>query len=163
MKKILVIGAPGAGKSTFSRKLQELTGLPLYYLDMLYHKPDKTTLTEEEFNKRLYVILQKDNWIIDGNYLRSLKERIKYCDTIFFLDYPIEICLDGVRKRVGIKRDDMPWIEEELDNDFYEYVRNFPNYQLPKMYEILNEYKGNLIIFKRREIADNYLKEFKKN
>ena len=53
MKKVIVVGCPGSGKSTFARKLQQKTGLPLYYLDMIWHKPDKTTVSDEEFDTRL--------------------------------------------------------------------------------------------------------------
>ena len=53
MKKVIVIGSPGAGKSTFSRKLQNITGLPLFYLDMIYHRADKTTCSAEEFDEKL--------------------------------------------------------------------------------------------------------------
>ena len=71
MKRIIVIGSPGAGKSTFARKLKEKTGLPLYYLDMIFHRPDRTTVTREEFDQKLQAILKTDNWIIDGNYQRT--------------------------------------------------------------------------------------------
>ena len=72
MLKVLVIGSPGAGKSTFARKLSAVTGLPLYYLDLLWHKPDKTNLAAEEFDLRLNEMMEKTQWIIDGNYLRTL-------------------------------------------------------------------------------------------
>ena len=52
MKKVIVIGSPGAGKSTFSRKLRDKTGLPLFYLDMIWHKPDKTNITREECHEK---------------------------------------------------------------------------------------------------------------
>ena len=67
MLKVLVIGSPGAGKSTFARKLSAVTGLPLYYLDLLWHKPDKTNLAAEEFDLRLNEMMKKTQWIIDGN------------------------------------------------------------------------------------------------
>ena len=35
MNKVLIIGCPGSGKSTFARALHEVTNLPLVYLDML--------------------------------------------------------------------------------------------------------------------------------
>ena len=76
MNKVLVIGCPGAGKSTFSRKLAQKTGLQLHYLDMLWHRPDRTTVGREEFDENLQKILTTDQWIIDGNYLRTLKMRI---------------------------------------------------------------------------------------
>ena len=61
MLKVIVIGNPGAGKSMFSRKLRDVTGLPLYYLDMLWHKEDKTNISREEFDTKLNDIIKKDN------------------------------------------------------------------------------------------------------
>ena len=71
MKRVIVIGSPGAGKSTFARKLKDKTGLPLYYLDRIFHKPDGTTFTRKEFDQKLQTIMQTDRWIIDGNYQRT--------------------------------------------------------------------------------------------
>ena len=57
MKKVIVIGCPGSGKSTFSRALAEKMGLPLYHLDMLYWNPDRTTVEKSVFRARLTEIL----------------------------------------------------------------------------------------------------------
>ena len=84
MKRAIVIGCPGAGKSTFARKLKDKTGLPLYYLDRIFHKPDRTTVTREEFDQELQTILQTDRWIIDGNYRRTLPLRFEACTDVFF-------------------------------------------------------------------------------
>ena len=80
MKKVLILGCPGAGKSTFARKLRDKTGLPLYYLDMIWHKPDRTTITKQEFDAKLSEIIKQEEWIIDGNYGRTLEMRFKECD-----------------------------------------------------------------------------------
>ena len=117
MRKVIVIGCPGAGKSTFARKLRNATNLPLYYLDMLWHKEDKTNISREEFDTKLKDVLKKDKWIIDGNYPRTLEMRLKECDTVFLLDYPLEVCLDGAKSRIGKKREDMPWVQSELDEE----------------------------------------------
>ena len=90
MDRIIIIGSPGAGKSCFARKLRDMTGLPLYYLDQVYHKPNRTTVTREEFDRKLLEIMQTDNWIIDGNYQRTLPIRFEACTDVFFLDYPLE-------------------------------------------------------------------------
>lgn len=105
MRKIIIIGCPGAGKSTFARKLNQKLSFPLYYLDMIWHKPDKTTCSREAFDGRLREILEKDTWIIDGNYLRTLEMRLKEADTVFLLDYPLEVCLAGAMERIGKKRE----------------------------------------------------------
>lgn len=159
MKKVMVIGCPGAGKSTFSRELYKLTKLPLYYLDMLWHKPDRTTISNEEFEGKLNEIIKKDSWIIDGNYNRTLEARMKVCDTVFFLDYPLEICLAGVESRIGKKREDLPWIEQEFDEEFKQWVLDFPDTQLPQIYELIDKYKDEkeILVFKSRKEADDYL------
>lgn len=161
MKKCIVIGSPGAGKSTFARKLQKKTQLPLYYLDMLWHKTDKINVSKEEFDARLGEILQKDAWIIDGNYQRTLEMRLQACDTVFLLDFPLEICLAGVKSRIGKPREDMPWIETEFDAEFKQWILDFPTNQLPQIYVLLEKYKENkeIIIFKSRKAADAYLKK----
>ncbi|MDE6456515.1 MAG: adenylate kinase, partial [Dysosmobacter sp.] len=100
-QKILVIGCPGAGKSTFARRLRDLSGLPLYYLDMLWHKPDGTNASQEEFDRRLGAILREDRWIIDGNYLRTLELRLAACDAAFLMDFPTELCLAAAEARIG--------------------------------------------------------------
>ena len=159
MKRIIVIGSPGAGKSTFARQLRDITGLPLYYLDMIWHLPDRTTITKDEFDQKLMDILKTDTWIIDGNYGRTIEMRLKYCDTVFLLDYPLEVCLAGAKARVGKKREEIPWVEEELDEEFRQWIIGFPEKKLPQIYELLKQYgTGKEIhIFRAREDANKYL------
>ncbi len=137
-----------------------MTGLTLYHLDLIYHKQDRTTVTREEFDASLSRILEKDSYIIDGNYGRTIEIRIKECDTVFLFDLPTEVCLDGVRSRIGKKREDMPWVEEEFDPEFEEIIRGFRNGKLPEIYALLEKHKGkNVIVFKSREAADTYLSQ----
>lgn len=159
MKKVIIIGSPGAGKSTFARKLRDKTGLPLYYLDMIWHRPDRTTITREEFDSRLMDILVTDSWIIDGNYGRTVEMRLQYCDTVFLLDYPTEVCLAGAAERVGTKREDMPWCEEELDGEFKKWIEDFRATKLPQIKELIQKYsEGKEIhIFTSREETERYL------
>lgn len=160
MLKAIIIGSPGAGKSTFARKLRDATGLPLYYLDLLWHKPDRTNISREEFDRRLTEIVKKDKWIIDGNYQRTLEIRLKECDTVFLLDFPLETCLVGAMSRIGEKREDLPWTEQELDEEFRQWIIDFPKTQLPQIYELLEEYRKEkeVVIFKTRQEENNYLK-----
>lgn len=159
MKKAIVIGSPGAGKSHFSKRLAEITALPLHHLDLIWHKPDRTNISREEFDEALSGILSLDEWIIDGNYQRTLDVRLDACDTVFFLDYPVEVCLAGATERVGKKRDDMPWIEEELDEEFRKFIIDFASDTAPKIREMLSKsLKKQIIVFKTRKEADDYIK-----
>ena len=83
MNRVIVIGCPGSGKTTFSKKLNKITGLPLYHLDAIWHKPDKTHIPREEFDQRISEIFATDEWIIDGNYGRTVEIRLKECDRSF--------------------------------------------------------------------------------
>ena len=159
MKKAIVIGCPGSGKTTFAEKLREKTGLPLYYLDAIWHKPDKTHIPREEYDARLGEILSEDAWIIDGNYSRTLERRMAECDTVFLFDLPTEVCIEGAISRIGKKRYEMPWIETELDPAFAQQIREFPLKTLPAIYALFEKYSNkNIIIFKSREAADAYLR-----
>ena len=162
MKKVIVIGSPGAGKSTFARKLQKATGLPLYYLDQIWHCPDRTTILPEQFDSILAEILTRDTWIIDGNYGRTLEMRIKACDTVFLLDFPLDVCLAGVENRIGQKREDMPWIEETFDEEFRRYIEEFSDTQLPKIYRLLEQYGQDrtIKIFHSRAQTDHYIQNY---
>ena len=127
---------------------------------MLYYNEDGTHISKEELDEKLKTIFKEnDEWIIDGNYQRTLEMRIKECDTIFLLDYPIEVCLAGAESRVGKKRDDFPWVEEKLDDEFKQIITSFSDEKLPQIYELLKRYKNskNIIIFKNREEADSYV------
>ena len=159
MKRIIVIGSPGAGKSTFARKLRDKTGLPLFYLDMLFHRPDRTTVTREEFDQKLKEILQTDNWIIDGNYQRTLPLRFEACTDVFLLDFPLGMCLEGAAARIGTIRDDMPWVEQEFDPEFRQYILDFPKDQLPRIYELVEKYRDSrrITIFHSREEMAEWL------
>lgn len=161
MLKIIIIGSPGSGKSTFARKLRDITNLPLYYLDILWHKKDRTNISREEFDEKLEKILKKDKWIIDGNYQRTIETRLKECDTVFLMDYPLEVCLSGAEERVGKKREDLPWIEEKVDEEFKQIIVDFSKNKLPQIYKLLEKYQQNknIVIFKSREEADNYIKK----
>ena len=160
MKKVIVVGCPGSGKSTFARKLQEKTGLPLYYLDMIWHKPDKTTLTKEEFDEKLHELIARDEWIIDGNYSRTLEPRLQACDTAFVFDLPLEVCLAGAQARVGTKRIDMPWEETELSQEFLNYILSFSQQQLPRLLQLAQQYSSQkqVVFFRSRRECDDFLK-----
>ena len=160
MKKIMVIGCPGSGKSTFSKTLHKLTGIPLFHLDMIYWNFDRTTVDKEVFLKQLSKTIHMDQWIIYGNYGSTIELRLQACDTVVFLDYPLNICLDGIKRRIGKPRTDMPWIENEEDTEFIEFIKNYNFQNRPKVMELLDKYSHkDIYIFKTRKEADEFLKK----
>ena len=107
-------------------------------------------------------ILKQNSWIIDGNYQRTLEARIKECDTVFLMDFPLDVCISGAESRIGKKREDLPWIESEFDKEFKQWIIDFSEKQLPQIYKTIEKYRNSkdIIIFKSRKEADNYLYQF---
>ena len=164
MQKVMVIGCPGSGKSTFSRVLHEIKGLPLYHLDMLFWNEDRTTVEKEVFRERLVEVIVKDSWIIDGNYGSTMELRMQACDTVVFLDYPLDVCMSGIMERRGKERPDMPWIEPEddVDEEFIEFIKNYNSESRSEVMTLLERYADkNIIIFKSRNESDAFLKQLR--
>lgn len=158
--RILVLGCPGSGKSTFAGKLQEKTGLPLIHLDRLWWRPDRTHISREEFDLRLAALLREERWIIDGHYSRTWEPRIRACDTVILLDYDEAVCLAGVMARVGQTRPDMPWTESEPDPELIALVRAYRTNDRPALLALLERYpEKRQIVFRSREEADAWLAE----
>ena len=160
MKKIIVIGCPGSGKSTFSKSLHKITGIPLFHLDMMYWNADKTTVPKDIFRARLAERLAENAWIIDGNYGSTMEARMAACDTVFFLDYDPAVCLAGIRERQGKPRADMPWIETEDDEEFLAFVREYNEKSRPDVLALLEKYQEKqIVVFRTRDEADSFLKD----
>lgn len=164
MQRVLVVGCPGAGKSVFARKLSAVTGLPLYYLDLLWHRPDRTTASEEEFDGRLREILREEHWIVDGNYLRTFEQRLSVCDAVFYLDIPVGICFEGVRVRLGRPREDLPWLEDSLDDEFRRWIEDFPFSQKPRIEKCLQRFREGraITVFHDRAESDLYIEHLRR-
>jgi len=166
MKRILVIGCPGSGKSTFARRLQEKAQLPLIPLDLLLWNADRTMVARSVFLARLHEALQQDRWIIDGNYASTLPMRLEACDTVFFLDLPTADCLQGIEARRGRPRPDLPWTEpadEPIDPEFLELVRGFAERERSAILKQLQDCRGRkkIRIFRSHAEADEYLDHWK--
>ncbi len=164
MKRIIVIGCPGSGKSRLAIKLHEITGIPLHHLDLMYWNSDRTTVSRDIFLDRLGKVLSGDEWIIDGNYASTMDMRMDACDTVIFLDFPTDVCLLGITERRGKPRPDMPWIESTdcIDSEFTEYVREFTSKNRPEIISLLERHKNKKIYtLKSREEADAFLEKLR--
>jgi adenylate kinase family enzyme len=144
MKKVLVIGSGGAGKSTLARHLGTLLNLEVIHLDALYWKPGWIETSRAEWRKVTEALLRPDAWIIDGNYANTLDLRLAACDTVIFLDIARPICLWRVLKRAIIYRDrtrpDMAeGCRERLDLGFIRWVWGYKRKTRPRIIEILRK------------------------
>ena len=158
--RILILGCPGSGKSTFARALGERTGLPVVHLDNIWWRADGTHISREEFDRALAELLAGEKWIMDGDYSRTYEVRIRASDTLIFLDYPEDVCMAGIIARVGQDRPDMPWTEGTLDPELVAQVQSYRRDNRPAIYALLEKYsEKQAIIFTDRTRADRWLSE----
>ncbi|MBX3493815.1 MAG: topology modulation protein [Parvibaculum sp.] len=130
MKRILVIGCSGGGKSTLARKLGEKLGLPVVHLDVLFWKPGWVESSYDEFRPKVAAAVAEDRWIIDGNFSRTFDIRLPRADTVVWVDQPRRVCLWRAFRRTltlfGETRADLaPGCPEKFDPAFYRFIWNF--------------------------------------
>lgn len=163
MKKIIIMGGNGSGKTTFARELSAKLGLPLVHLDKLYWQDNWQARPKNEFDTLLLNELKKEEWILDGNMNRTIPMRLNYCDTVFYFDFSTVRCLLGVTSRViknyGKTRPDMGGnCPERFDFDFYRNILLFNHKHRKNYYKMLNNCTDkDVIIFKNRKQAMDYL------
>ena len=163
MERILIIGCGGAGKSTLARQLGEKLGIPVVHLDKLFWKPGWVESAPEEIDAKIMEELRKPKWIMDGNFNRTLPQRVKYCDTIIYLDFSRIACLMGVVKRIlttyGTVRPDMgEGCPERFDLEFLKWVWNYNKNKRERNYRLLNEAEGvETIVLKNRRMVKRFL------
>lgn len=136
MRKVLVIGSSGAGKSVFAARLAQRTGLPLIHLDAIYWRPGWVKTPREEWMRTIEGLLARDAWVMDGNYAGTLDRRLAACDTVIFLDLPRSVCLRrAVKRRIAFHRrarpDMTPGCDERLTREFIRWIWEYPRKRRP--------------------------------
>jgi adenylate kinase family enzyme len=152
MRRVLVIGSGGAGKSTFARRLGARLGLPVIHLDKVYWRPGWVEPPKDEWRRTVGELCAGGSWVMDGNYSGTLDVRLAACDTVVFLDVPRVVCLWRVVKRAYIYRDGgrpdvAEGCRETLNGEFLLWVWNYPGRSRPKALARIEEHgRGKQVI-----------------
>lgn len=164
MKRILVLGSGGAGKTTFAKQLAEKTGLPAIHLDLHFWSSGWVETSRDEWIPRVIELSERPEWIMDGNYSGTIDIRMKYADTVIFLDYGRITCTLGVLKRViahrGLTRDDMPdGCPERFNIEFMRWIWNYSSRSRPLILRALKKAPSSvsIYIFRNRRALRKFL------
>jgi len=127
MKRIMIVGKPGAGKSTFARALGERTGLPVVHIDLIHWKPGWIERDHAEKTRMCQEVHAREEWIFEGGHSATWSERLQRCDTLIWLDFPIWLRVWRVFTRTirnyGCSRIDLPeGCPERFDMEFYRFI-----------------------------------------
>ncbi len=161
MKKIMVLGPSGTGKTTIGKILGEKLDLKILHLDSVYWKKDWNNINKEDFNIYMKNFFRNyDSWVIDGNYTNNyhFKYRLDLADTIIFLDFGTQLALKGIHERAHEfkhrSRSDMAeGCNEGIDQVFLQYVAFYYKKRAKYIKAIISKYKNKkkVLIFKTRE------------
>lgn len=159
MKRVVVLGSGGAGKSEVSRALAGRTGLPVVHLDHLFWRPRWTPAPRDEAARALAAAIAGDRWILDGNFLDAGDDRFDRADTVVFLDLPRAACLSRVLKRLvrDRRRDrvDLPaGCREGFDPALLRWIWRYPREDRPRVLVLLEELGGRVTVHRLRSAAE---------
>jgi adenylate kinase family enzyme len=164
MRKVLVIGSGGAGKSSFATRLGELLNIEVLHLDKYYWRPGWVEMPKEEWLKTVEELLGRDSWVMDGNYSGTLDIRLEACDTVIFLDMARALCLWRVLKRAviywkGGRPDIAEGCRERFNLEFIRWVWNYSRRTRPKVVEMLkaNSERKRIVWLRTRSEVERFL------
>lgn len=166
MKKVVIIGSGGAGKSTFARRLHEITNLPLIHLDKIFWKPNWTETPKEVWRETIESLVKKEEWIMDGNFGGTMNIRFQACDTIIYFDMPRLLCIYRAFKRISSyynqTRPDMgAGCQEHFDLKFFVWIWNFQKTTKPRIEENLRLFASdkNIIRLTSRKEVEKFFEK----
>ncbi|WP_164821436.1 DNA topology modulation protein [Paenibacillus koleovorans] len=166
MKRVILVGCPGSGKSTLAKRLGEMTGLPVIHLDSLYWKPGWVASEPAEWRGTLAQLLERDEWLLDGNYTSTFEQRLKRADTVIMFDFPRWLCLYRVLKRVYLYRkqvrsDMAQGCPERLDWAFLKWVWSFRKRSRPLLLDKLENARSThrVILFRKPQEVEAFLRD----
>jgi adenylate kinase family enzyme len=146
-KRVVIVGNSGSGKSTLARAIGAKLGLPMIHLDAVFWRPGWVEPDKAEFDAEVLGLTAQHEWVIDGNYNRTLDARLAVADLVIFLDFPRWQCLWRVcRRRMqyrGTSRPDMgAGCPEKIDLPFLRWVWNYNRQRQPAVLERLARAKA---------------------
>ncbi|MEE9443799.1 MAG: topology modulation protein [candidate division Zixibacteria bacterium] len=163
-KRIIILGNGGSGKSTLAARLGDILQLPVFHLDKYFWHPGWLEPEPEQWRCKLNELIQLDQWIIDGNYTDTFKERIERADAVIYLDFSTINCLWNITGRIirsyGRVRPDMAdGCPEKFDWEFIKWIWEFKKVNHPRILETISKYNmiDRSIIFKYRKSVNQFI------
>jgi len=154
MNRIIVLGSSGSGKSILARRIGELLDIEVIHLDSYYWRPNWVAISEDEWIEKVKELLERDCWVMDGNYPSSLELRLGYADTVIFIDQSRWICLWRCLKRFALHRGNnrqelAEGCNEKIDLAFLKWIWNYPRDVKPKIESLLRKHLEKQVVWLR--------------
>lgn len=168
MKKILVCGFAGSGKSTFAKILGEKINIEVLHLDSIHFKDGWVEVPNEEMELKVQEFMKKEKWIIDGNYQKIANNRFEECDLLFYFNFNRFRCLKNIIKRNimyknQVRPDMASGCFEKLDFEFLKWILFKGRRKQGNRIKVYKEkYNDKLVVFKNRKQVNKYIENIMK-
>lgn len=164
MKKVIIIGDAGRGKSTLASKLSEKLNISHYSTDDYFYEVKFTKPRDRQGALKLILeIYNQDKWIMEGTTVWLLDPGIKLSDTIIFLRYKNILSQWFVLLKRGLftKNEDLKGTFALMKHVFYK--RYGLGYKKGKMThsEFVEPYKDKVVTLSSFKEIDNFLNTIK--
>lgn len=162
--RISIIGGAGTGKTTLSNLLSEKYNIPVTHIDGIHHLKNWQVRDKSERDKIILDIVEKEQWIIDGTYKDTIKQRLERSDLIIWLDYSTFAQIKGILKRFfnnpGKEKPEIPGCNERLNLEFLKYVINYRKKKRHFVVEAIESVDpSKVLIFTKQKDLNKWLKE----
>lgn len=134
MRKLLIFGNSGSGKSTIASKICQLEKLAHLDLDTLAWQPStppNRKLLSESFSDISQFINAHESWVIEGCYSDLLELTLPFTNEIIFMNLPIEVCIENAKNR--------PWEPHKYASKIEQDANLVMLIQWIKQYETRND------------------------
>ena len=165
--RVLVIGSAGSGKTTLSKWLSKILSLPIIHMDRHYWADNWCEPEDEVWEEKVREFCATDEWIMDGNYTKTMSLRLRFSTTVIFLDMPRWKCLLRVivrRFRLfhNKKRDDIPAnCNERMNLAFYRWIWNYPKRSRTEVLSLIEKFEGNVHHLKSSQDVKKFMRLIK--
>ena len=166
--RISIIGGSGSGKSTLATILSKELNIPAIHLDAINYNANWVEIDQTEREKIIQKKSNEEKWIIDGNYAKTLKDRLDKADLVIWLDYSSFAHFKGFLKRFlkyhNKEKPELPGCKERFNLTFIKYVISYNKKKRPEIQKILSEYSDNkILVFKKQKDLNKWLKKYTNN
>ncbi len=171
-QRILVIGSPGAGKTTWSKRLSQTTKIPVFHLDDYYWLKQWERIDPIKWQNILVQLCEKPHWIIDGNHLNTFESRLKYADLVIMLDCSVFVSFFSFCKRslqrlffndehlpLHIKNDTLYKPRVSIEWRLIKLIILFKIKTKPRMLEIIKQHNVNFYTLPNRKAYQTLLEK----
>ena len=155
MRRIVVMGPPGSGKSTLARQHGERYGLPVLHMDQAFWQSGWIETPADRFRSEVERMAGLPAWVIDSNYVATIKPRLAAADLVIYLDVPSWLSMLRLLRRIfvsygRVRADAAPGCAERFDLAFLRFAWSWNRVRRARNLALVESFPGCKLVLRTR-------------